>query len=70
MIEYQILQALSQDEEYTRQVKPFLKQDYFQQLDHKLVYRVYETRKNPLDKSLTEVPKEYKLNMYFLSRNL
>ena len=42
MIEYQILQALSQDEEYTRQVKPFLKQDYFQQLDHKLVYRVVD----------------------------
>ena len=42
MIEFQILQALSQDEEYTRQVKPFLKQDYFQQLDHKLVYRVVD----------------------------
>ena len=42
MIEYQILQALSQDEDYTRQVIPFLKQEYFQQLDHKLIYRVVD----------------------------
>ena len=42
MIEYQILQALSQDEEYTRQVKPFLKEGYFTQLDHKVVYRVVD----------------------------
>ena len=42
MIEYQILQALSQDEDYTRQVIPFLKQEYFQQVDHKLIYRVVD----------------------------
>ena len=29
MIEKQILQGLTQDEEYVRQVLPFLKEDYF-----------------------------------------
>jgi len=42
MIENQILQAITQDEEYTRQVLPFLKEDYFQQLDHKLVFKIIE----------------------------
>ena len=42
MIENQILQALTQDEEYTRQVLPFLKQDYFQQLDQKLIFKIVE----------------------------
>jgi len=42
MIENQILQAITQDEEYTRQVLPFLKQDYFQQLDQKLIFKTVE----------------------------
>mgnify|MGYP001481986207 CR=1 FL=1 len=40
MIEKQILQGLIQDEEYVRQVLPFLKQDYFTQLEHGLIYNV------------------------------
>ena len=40
MIEKQILQALVTDEDYTRQVLPFLKKDYFQQLEYSLVYDV------------------------------
>ena len=40
MIEKQILQGLIQDEEYVRQVLPFLKPDYFTQLEHGLIYNV------------------------------
>jgi len=40
MIEKQILQALVTNEDYTRQVLPFLKKDYFQQLEYSLVYDV------------------------------
>ena len=40
MIEKQILQALTFDEEYTRQVLPFLKEDYFVQTEHTLVFKV------------------------------
>ena len=40
MVEKQILQALVTDEDYTRQVLPFLKKDYFQQLEYSLVYDV------------------------------
>ena len=40
MIEYQILQGLVNDEEYTRQVMPFVKEDYFTQPDQKLVFKV------------------------------
>ena len=40
MIEYQILQGLTNDEEYTRTVMPFLKEDYFAQRDHQLIYKI------------------------------
>ena len=40
MIEYQILQGLVNDEEYTRQVMPFVKEDYFTQPDQKLVFKI------------------------------
>ena len=40
MIEYQILQAMVNDEDYTRQVSPFLKSEYFTQPDQKLVYKL------------------------------
>ena len=40
MIEYQILQGLVNDEEYTRQVMPFVKEEYFNQPDQKLVFKV------------------------------
>ena len=40
MIEYQILQGLVNDEDYTRQVMPFVKEEYFNQPDQKLVFKV------------------------------
>ena len=40
MIEYQILQGLVNDEKYTRQVMPFLKEDYFAQREHQLIYKI------------------------------
>ena len=40
MIEYQILQAMVNDEDYTRQVSPFLKSEYFTQPDQKLIYKL------------------------------
>ena len=39
MIEYQILQAMVNDEDYTRQVSPFLKSEYFTQPDQKLIFK-------------------------------
>ena len=44
MIEYQILQGLVNDEEYTRQVMPFVKEDYFTQL--RLKYVAYSRGKH------------------------
>jgi len=40
MIEYQILQGLINNEDYTRQVMPFVKEEYFNQPDHKLVFKI------------------------------
>ena len=40
MIEYQILQGLVNDEDYTRQVMPFVKEEYFNQPDQKLAFKV------------------------------
>ena len=39
MVEKQILQALTYDEEYARQVLPFLKEEYFTQIDQQIVYK-------------------------------
>ena len=54
MIEKQILQGLTQDEEYVRQVLPFLKEDYFTQLEQALIYNVineYFDKYNTLPKA-------------------
>ena len=40
MIEKQILQALTHDEEYARQVIPFLKEEYFTQIEQLVVFQV------------------------------
>ena len=40
MIEYHILQAMVNDEDYSRQVSPFLKSEYFTQPDQKLIYKL------------------------------
>ena len=40
MIEKQILAGLINDEQYTRQVLPFLKEHYFGQIDQKLVFKI------------------------------
>lgn len=53
MIEKQILAGLINDEQYTRQVIPFLKEHYFTQLDQRLLFKIiiqYFERYNALPK--------------------
>ena len=40
MIEQNILHGLINDEEYTRQILPFIKEEYFNDVSHKIVYKL------------------------------
>ena len=58
MIEYQILQGMVNDEDYTRQVMPFVKSEYFTQPDQKLIFRIiseYFEKYNALPVSYTHL---------------
>ena len=65
MIEKQILQTLAYDEEYVRQVMPFLKEDYFAQVSHVVVFRVI----NQYFEKYNALPKKDALIIDINSRN-